>query len=34
MPRFGRDSANPRRLVFALSLAEDLLYAAVVSPRA
>jgi uncharacterized membrane protein (DUF373 family) len=28
-PRFGRDSANRRRLVFGLSLAEDLLYAAV-----
>lgn len=27
--RFGRDSANRRRLVFGLSLAEDLLYAAV-----
>ena len=28
-PHFGRDSANRRRLVFGLSLAEDLLYAAV-----
>ena len=28
-PRFGRDRANRRRLVFGLSLAEDVLYAAV-----
>lgn len=28
-PRFGRESANRRRLVFGLSLAEDVLYAAV-----